>query len=377
MKIHEYQAMELFKSYGIPVLPQNTVDAPALALKSAEELGGKVVVKAQVLAGGRGKAGGVKLASSAAEAEEAARNILSMSIKSMPVKKVIIVKAAKIKQEYYLGLTVDRAAKRIVYIISASGGVEIEKLAVDEPEKICRLAIGPEGGIDENELRKFLGKIFVHEKCLRQAVDIALKMRKLFVEKDCSLVEINPLVRIEDGAIVACDAKVNFDDNGIFRHPEIEKLRNPEEYSAEEIEARNSGLSYVSMDGDIGCMVNGAGLAMATMDMIKLFNGEPANFLDVGGSSNPKKVLDALRILSSNKKVKAILINIFGGITRCDDVSKGILMAREELKLDLPIVIRLIGTNEKEARKLLEDKGLIALNSMTEAVEKVVNISKG
>ncbi len=375
MKIHEYQAKELFAEYGIPIQEQIVVDNAKDARAAAEKIGDTVVVKAQVLVGGRGKAGGVKLAENPDEAEAKAKDILNLTIKDIPVEKVMITQAAEIEREYYLGLTLDRTAKQLILMMSKAGGVDIEELAVNRPEEIIRLHIDPVDGIDEIELRKALESVFDTSGLVKQAEDVVHKLFKLYMEKDCSLVEINPYALIDGDKLYALDAKINFDDNADYKHPEYEKLKNPEEYSEDEIEARQSGLSFVSMDGDIGCIVNGAGLAMATMDIIKLYGGNPANFLDVGGSSNPEKVLNALRIITRNPKVKAILINIFGGITRCDDIAKGILMAMEQIDIKLPMVIRLIGTNEEEGRAMLKEHGFAVAESLSEAVDQVTSIA--
>lgn len=376
MKIHEYQARDLLAEYGVKVPPGKVAATPQEAREIAASFGGKVVVKAQVLVGGRGKAGGVKLASGPDQAEQVAAQILKLTIKELPVEKVLVARSIDIKKEYYLSVALDRAKKKAVFIASSSGGVEIEELAVKEPEKILMFEIDPLRGIDDEGLSAFAKRVFVEPKAAAQGSDTLRKIYKLFREKDCSLVEINPYAEVPDGSLVAADAKINFDDNGLFLHPEIEKLRNPEEYSADEIEARAAGLSFVSLEGDIGCIVNGAGLAMATMDIIKLFGGQPANFLDVGGSSNPEKVLNALKILTRNPHLKAILINIFGGITRCDDIARGILMARNQIKIRVPLVIRLIGTNEKEGREILENAGLAAAERLSDAVKKVVELSQ-
>ena len=375
MKIHEYQAKELFQEYGIPIQEQVIVDNAADAKAAAEKIGGTVVVKAQVLVGGRGKAGGVKLAETPDEAEAKAKEILKLTIKDIPVEKVMITKAAEIEREYYVGLTLDRSAKQLILMMSKAGGVDIEDLAVNRPEEIIRLHIDPVKGVDEIELRKALESVFDTSGLVKQAEDVVHKLFKLYMEKDASLVEINPYALIDGDKLYALDAKVNFDDNADFKHPEYEKMKNPEEYSTDEIEARQSGLSFVSMDGDIGCIVNGAGLAMATMDIIKLYGGNPANFLDVGGSSNPNKVLNALRIITRNQKAKAILINIFGGITRCDDIAKGILMAMDQIDIQIPMVIRLIGTNEEEGRAMLKEQGFAVAESLSEAVDQVTSIA--
>jgi succinyl-CoA synthetase beta subunit len=375
MKIHEYQARELLQAYGIPVPPGRVARSAAEAAEIADEIGLPVVIKAQVLVGGRGKAGGIKLARSADEVREAANKILTLTIKDIPVEAVLVARAVDIRKEYYLSVTVDRSSKNVVCILSASGGVDIEELAVREPEKILKTYIDPLEGPDEKRLRTFLGEAFP-KGLLDQAVEATVNLYRLLVDKDCSLVEINPYAQIDQTTLIAADAKINFDDNGLAKHSDVEQMRTAEEYSREEIEAKEAGLSFVSLDGDIGCIVNGAGLAMATMDLIKLFGGQPANFLDVGGSSSPQKVLTALRILTRNKSLKAILINIFGGITRCDDIAKGILIAREQIDLPVPLVIRLIGTNEKEGRALLEQAGLEAASEMTAAVRKVLERAK-
>ena len=375
MKVHEYQGHELFRQYGVPVAEGALAETPDEAVAAAESLGLPVVIKAQVLVGGRGKAGGVKVAKTADEARALAGEILGLTIKSLPVEKVLVAKAVKPQQEYYLGLTVDRSTKAVTLMVSAAGGVDIEELAISDPDKILKLQIDPLKGIVSEQLAEVLGKAFGDPVLVAQAVDTTEKLYKLFWEKDCTLVEINPFALLEGNRLVALDAKVNFDDNALPKHPDIEALANPEEYSEDEIHAREVGLSFVSMDGEIGCIVNGAGLAMATMDIIKHFGGTPANFLDVGGSSNPKKVLDALEIILNNKKVKAILINIFGGITRCDDIANGLLMAKEQIDIPVPMVIRLIGTNDKEGREILTKAGLQALETLTEAVQKVVSLA--
>jgi succinyl-CoA synthetase beta subunit len=375
MKIHEYQARELLQAYGVPVPPGKVARTAEEAAAIAEEIGLPVVIKAQVLVGGRGKAGGVKLARTAEEVREAANKILTLIIKDIPVEAVLVAKAVDIRKEYYLSVTVDRAQKRAVCILSASGGVDIEELAVKEPEKILKSYIDPLQGPDNKALRAFLSAAFP-EGLLDQAVEATGNLYRLLIEKDCSLVEINPYAQIDETTLIAADAKINFDDNGLAKHAEVEQMRTAEEYSREEIQAKEAGLSFVSLEGDIGCIVNGAGLAMATMDLIKLFGGQPANFLDVGGSSSPQKVLTALQIITRNKNLKAILINIFGGITRCDDIAKGILIAREQIDLPVPLVIRLIGTNEKEGRALLEQAGLEAVSEMTAAVKVVIEKAK-
>ena len=375
MKIHEYQARDLLAAYGVAVPPGRVAGSGEEAVKIADEIGLPVVIKAQVLVGGRGKAGGVKLARTTEEVREAADRILSLTIKDIPVEAVLVARAVDIRKEYYLSATVDRTNKKVVCIVSASGGVDIEELAVKEPEKILKAYIDPLQGPDERQLRGFLSAAFP-ESLLDQAAEALLNLYRLLLDKDCSLVEINPYAQVNETTLIAADAKINFDDNGLAKHADVEALRTAEEYSREEIQAKEAGLSFVSLEGDIGCIVNGAGLAMATMDLIKLFGGQPANFLDVGGSSSPQKVLTALQILTRNKNLKAILINIFGGITRCDDIARGILIARDQIDLPVPLVIRLIGTNEKEGRDLLEQAGLEAASEMTAAVKKVIQRAK-
>jgi succinyl-CoA synthetase beta subunit len=372
MKLHEYQAKSLLRDYGIPVPEGKPVDTAAEAESVARQIGCPVMVKAQVLVGGRGKAGGVKMASDPKEAAARARDILGMKIKGIVVQRVLVARAVDIASEYYVSLTVDRAAKAVQCIASASGGMEIEDIAVKEPHKIIRFALDPEKGLVRGSNFDALARAFAPAAVADQAWRIVEAMYRLFKEKDCSLVEINPCALTPAGDLVAADAKVIFDDNALYRHPELESLRSPEEYGEDEMDAKSSGLSYVGLDGTIGCIVNGAGLSMATMDLIKYFGGSPANFLDVGGSSNPEKVLNALRIVTRNPRVTAILINIFGGITRCDDIARGILMAREKISMTVPLTIRLIGTNEKEGRDLLEAAGINAYTDLTEAVQAVV-----
>jgi succinyl-CoA synthetase beta subunit len=330
------------------------------------------MIKAQVLTGGRGKAGAIRAVSSHEQAESAARQILSMSVKGFAVEQVLVTEKVDIRGEYYTGITVDREAKSVVLIISAAGGMDIEGIAAKEPERIRRFNLS---GTDT--LKKWLSVSFADESLLDQAVSIVQNMYRLFREKDCSLVEINPLALTAEGRLVAADAKIVFDDSAVARHPEIARLRNAQEYTADELEAKEAGLSFVSLSGEIGCLVNGAGLAMATMDGIKLAGGTAANFLDVGGSSNPDKVLNAMRILLRNEQLKVILINIFGGITRCDDVAQGILMARQRLGISVPVVIRLVGTNEQQGRDMLREADLIVASNMTDAIGYAVQLAQG
>jgi succinyl-CoA synthetase beta subunit len=372
MKLHEYQAKGLLRDYGIPVPEGKVAETPAQAEAIAGEIGCPVMVKAQVLVGGRGKAGGVKMARDPKEAGARARDILGMKIKGIEVQRVLVARAVDISAEFYVSLTVDRASKAVQCIASASGGMEIEEIAVKEPQKIIRFALDPQKGLVRALHFDALARAFGAPAVAEQAWHIVEGMYRLFVEKDCSLVEINPCALTPAGSLVAADAKVIFDDNALYEHPELESLRSPEEYGEDEMDAKASGLSYVGLDGTIGCIVNGAGLSMATMDLIKYYGGSPANFLDVGGSSNPEKVLNALRIISKNPRVTAILINIFGGITRCDDIARGILLAKQKITIPVPLTIRLIGTNEKEGRQLLEAAGIDAFSDLTEAVRAVV-----
>jgi succinyl-CoA synthetase beta subunit len=360
-------------------VPQGELaSSPEQAAAAAAAWNGKVVIKAQVLTGGRGKAGAIRVVSSESEAKTAAREILAMSVKDFAVQKVLVTERLDIKSEYYAAITIDRGAKAAVLILSAAGGMDIEDIAVQQQEKIRRLQMA---GADESggteSLEKWLSESFPDRKLLDQAKDIIQNMYKLLRDKDCSLVEINPLAETVDGRLVAADAKIVFDDNGIARHADVARLRNPEEYTEDETEAKKAGLTFVSLSGEIGCMVNGAGLAMATMDSIKLAGGNPANFLDVGGSSNPQKVLDAMRILLRNSRLKVILVNIFGGITRCDDIAQGILMAREKLDIKVPIIIRLIGTNDEKGRSMLSKAGMIIASRMKDAIQNALNCAYG
>jgi len=371
MNLHEYQGKELFARHGIPVLPGQVATTPEEARDIAASIGGLVVIKAQVQAGGRGKAGGVKLVHTPDEAYEKARDILALTIKGLPVRKVLVAQAADIAREYYLSIVMDREKKAPLIMFSAEGGVEIEEVARTHPEKIVRRHIGLEG-LRPYQARAVFAGAFPDPKQVAQAADILMKLYRTFIEGDCSLAEINPLAVTPEGRVIALDAKVVLDDNADFRHREWETWRDPDEETPGERLARDKGLSYVKLDGDIGCIVNGAGLSMATMDLIKHYGGEPANFLDIGGSSNPEKVTAALRIITTESKVRAILFNIFGGITRCDDVANGIVTSLRESPLAVPLVIRLTGTNEDKARQILSDNGLGATTSMDEAVRMVI-----
>lgn len=373
IKIYEYQARELLEEYGITVPRGILASTSKQASEAFAALGGKAMIKAQVLTGRRGKAGAIQAVFSKEQAESAAGRILAMSVKGLAVQQVLVTEYLDIKSEYYAAITIDREAKSVVLIISNAGGMDIEQIAAREPEKIRYFTIfGAEGSDDIGILRRWLSKSFANSTVLDQAVLIVQNMYRLFRDKDCSLVEINPLAHTQEDMLVAADVKTVFDDNAMTQHPEIARLSNLEEFTTDERQARAAGLSFVSLSGKIGCMVNGAGLAMATMDGIKLAGGTAANFLDVGGSSNPNKVLEAMRILLRNEQLKVILINIFGGITRCDDVAQGILWARQQLNINVPIIIRLIGTNGQKARDMLAQEGLIAVRNMTEAIHQAV-----
>ena len=336
------------------------------------------MIKGQVLTGGRGKAGAIRAVSAQAEAESAAREILGMSVNEFPVKAVLVTERIDIEAEYYLAITIDREAKSVVLIVSAAGGMDIEQVAAERPDEIQRLALrdGEQVG-DRQGMGDWLREAFRDEDLVGQAVGIVQNMYRLFRENGCSLVEINPLVGTTQGQLVAVDAKIVVDDNALAQLPEIARYSNAEEYTPDELEAQAAGLSFVSLSGEIGCMVNGAGLAMATMDGIKFAGGAAANFLDVGGSSNPEKVLTAMTILLRNEQLKVILINIFGGITRCDDIAQGILWARDQLSLTIPMVIRLVGTNDEAARKMLSEAGLTVLSSMSDAIQHAVGTAQG
>lgn len=375
MKIHEYQAKKLFADYGIPVEKHLLCETSDEARSAFEELGNKrAVVKAQVLIGGRGKAGGVKIVHNKEEAHQQANAILNMEIKGLPVKKVLLSEAVDIRSEYYVSFTIDRNSRSVILMLSASGGMDIEEVARLNPEKIQRFIIDPFIGLPDFLARQYAFTLFKEIEKVNSMAVILQSLYHLFVDKDVSLAEINPLVLTNDGALVAIDGKLVFDDNALYRHPDISALNEPTEEERTEAYARSCGFSYVRMDGSIGCMVNGAGLAMATMDLIKLYGAEPANFLDIGGSSNPRKVTDAMQLLLTDPKVRVVLINIFGGITRCDDVAQGLIQAIEMLKPTIPIVVRLTGTNEQEGRALLADKPFFIAQGLEEAAQKAVNI---
>ena len=377
MKVHEFQAKKFFADYGLPVDRSILCKTPEEAVAAYKQLGvEKAVVKAQVHIGGRGKAGGVKLGSNENEIREHATAILGMNIKGYTVEKILVGEAVDIAAEYYTSILVDRKTKCPILMLSRAGGMDIEQVAKDTPEKIAKIVIDPLIGMSDYVAREAAFQLFDDMALVKQAVPLFKNLYKLFVEKDASLAEINPLVKLGDGILKAIDAKMTFDDNALFRHPDVAELFEPTAEERKEREAKDKGFSYVNLGGNIGCMVNGAGLAMATMDMIKLYGGEPANFLDIGGSSNPEKIVEAMKLLLSDKHVKVVLINIFGGITRCDDVAKGLLEAFKIIHTDIPIVIRLTGTNEKEGRALLEGTHFTVGTSMADAGHKAVELSK-
>lgn len=375
MKIHEYQAKEIFRKYGIPVPPGEMAETPEQAKEIAQKIGKPVMIKAQVHVGGRGKAGGIKSAQNADEAYEKAKNILGMDIKGLKVKKVLVTESKEIASEAYIGIIVDRRTKKPVVMVSPAGGIDIEEVAKNTPEKIFKLEVNPLLGLQSYQARNLAFKLYANPKTCNQAIPVIMKLYWAFWDEDCSLAEINPFITTPEGEVWALDAKINIDDNGLERHPQIEAMRDLDSEEPGENDARKMGLSFVKLDGNIGCVVNGAGLAMATMDLVKHFGADPANFLDIGGSSNPEKVMTAMRIITRDQNVKAILFNIFGGITRCDDVANGIVAALKEFKPKVPIVVRLTGTNEDKAREILKQVGLSATSSMEEVVKKAIELS--
>ena len=376
MNLHEYQARVLLRSAGIPMPDGDVASTPGEARAIAERLGGPVVVKAQVHTGGRGKAGGVKLASDASEAEAHAGRILGMSIKGLVVQKVLVVPAANIASESYVGLIMDRETQRPVFMVSAAGGMDIEDVAASTPEKIVRLAVDPRYGLFPHEGLGLALHLYRDFAQARAAAAIMQQLYRVFVANGASLVEINPLVTTPEGAVLALDAKISVDDNELDRRPDLAALRDDSGEAPSEVAARAAGLTFIKLDGNVGCVVNGAGLAMATMDLVKYYGGDPANFLDIGGSSNPEKVVNALKIITADPAVKAILFNIFGGITRTDDVANGIVTATRQFTVHVPIVIRLTGTNEEAAFRILEGAGMRALSDMDAAVQQAVQLAK-
>ena len=377
MNIHEYQAKEIFRAEGIPIPPGEIATTAAEAEAIARKLGGTVVVKAQVHAGGRGKAGGVKLARTPVEAREVAEQILKLTIKDLPVQKVLVTPAADIASEAYVGIIVDRSRKKAVFMVSAAGGIDIEEVAAKTPEKIMYLPVDGRYGLMDFQAQQMGFFLYKDARQARAAAKIMGQLYKAFMRSGASLAEINPLVVTPNGDVLALDAKMVIDDNELDRHPEIAALRDEGAEEPSEVMARNANLTFIKLEGNVGCVVNGAGLAMATMDLVKYYGGEPANFLDIGGSSNPEKVVSALKIITADPNVKAILFNIFGGITRTDDVANGIVTATRQNPLKVPIVIRLTGTNEDIAMKILHDNGFSASSDMDEAVKKAVQLATG
>ena len=376
MNLHEYQARALLKAAGVPVPDGEVATTPDEVETIARAMGGAVVIKAQVHSGGRGKAGGVKLAENAAEARAAAEKIIGTTIKGLTVSKVLVAPAARITSESYVGVIVDRESQRPVIMVSPEGGVDIEEVAAKTPDKIFKLAIDPRFGLMSYQAMSLAFKLYDDVKQVRQAAVVMQRLYQAFVDAGGSLAEINPLITNDEGTVLALDAKISVDDNELDRKPAIAELRDLSAEAESEIAAREAGLSFIRLDGNVGCCVNGAGLAMATMDLVKYYGGEPANFLDIGGSSSPEKVVTALKIIGADSNVRSVLFNIFGGITRCDDVANGIVAATSQMSFELPLVIRLTGTNEKLAVQILEEAGFSALTDMDEAVEKAVRIAK-
>jgi succinyl-CoA synthetase beta subunit len=376
MNIHEYQAKERFRAAGIPVPPGEVARTPEEAESLARKLGGKVVVKAQVHSGGRGKAGGVKLAGTPEEARQHASKILGMRIKGLTVDKVLVTPAEDIASEAYVGVLMDRKAQAPTFMVSSEGGVDIEEVAANRPEAIRKLTVDPRYGLLPHQALWLANALYEDPAITKQAAKVIGQLYRAFVDSGASMAEINPLITTTAGEVKAIDAKMSIDDSELFRRPQVAAMRDTSDEPAAETKARDAGLSFVKLDGDVGCCVNGAGLAMATMDLVKYYGGEPANFLDIGGSSNPDKVVAALEIITADPNVKVILFNIFGGITRCDDVASGIVTATKQIDIKLPIVIRLTGTNEEQALQILADAGFSAFTSMDEVVQKAVELAK-
>jgi len=377
VNIHEYQAKEILRGYGVPIPPGEVATTPAEAEAIAKKYGTAVMVKAQVHAGGRGKAGGVKFCKTPADAKEKATAILGMKIKDLTVEKVLVTVAADIGSEAYVGIIVDRATKKPVFMVSAAGGIDIEEVAAKTPEKILYVPVDVRYGLPTYDAMRMGFFLYEDVKLARAAAKIMQQLYAAFMAAGCSLAEINPLVVTPQGELVAVDGKMVIDDNELDRKPEIAALRDESSEEPSEVDARNANLTFIKLDGNVGCVVNGAGLAMATMDLVKYYGGEPANFLDIGGSSNPEKVVNALRIITADPNVKAILFNIFGGITRTDDVANGIVTATKQNPLKVPIVIRLTGTNEEIAMKILTENGFSASSDMDTAVKSAVELAKG
>ncbi len=375
MNLHEYQAKELFRQAGMPVNPGEVATSPDEVRALAEHYGGVVVVKAQVHSGGRGKAGGVKLADGPDEAAERARAILGMEINGLLVEKLLVSPAEKIATEAYVGVLVDRDGRCPIFMVSAEGGVDIEEVAAASPDAVHKVRIDPRYGLLPHQAHWMATRLYDDPGLVRQCAKVLSGLYAAFTSNGASMAEVNPLISTEDGRVKAIDAKVSIDDNELFRRPALEALRDTGSEDAGAARAREAGLSFVKLDGNVGCCVNGAGLAMATMDLVKYYGGEPANFLDIGGSSNPDKVVAALEIITADPGVKVILFNIFGGITRCDDVAKGIVEAAGRIDIRVPLVIRLTGTNEELAREILAEAGFEAARSMDEVVESAVRLA--
>jgi len=376
MKLHEYYSKKRFAEYGIPIPKGEIAESPQEAQKIAKKLAGPVVIKSQVLVGGRGKAGGIKVAQNPKEAFQHAKDILNLTIKDLPVRKVLVDQAADIKDEIYLGITNDRSARKPVIMASAEGGVDIEEVAHKTPEKIIKCHIDPLMGLQSYQSRDLAAGIDLSRDQWRAFGKIAQGLWQAYIGSDATLAEINPLVITREGELLAVDGKMVLDDNALFRHPDLEKFRDLDVDKKAEIQAREHGLSFIKLGGNIGCMVNGAGLAMTTMDIIKLFGGEPANFLDIGGGASSEKVATALEIILSDSNVKVILFNIFGGITRCDLVAKGILEALKQVKTAVPMIVRLEGTNAAEGRQLLKDASMETADTLAEAAKMAVAAAK-
>jgi succinyl-CoA synthetase beta subunit len=377
MKLHEYQSKLIFSKYRIPIPKGQVAGTASEAKHIAEELGGRVVIKAQVHVGGRGKAGGIRLAKSPKEAEEQATSILGMEIHGLPVRKLLIDEAVNIDQEIYISITNDRTAKCPVMMVSSAGGVDIEEIAQQSPEKIIRVYIDPLLGLRDYQARDMASSLDLPRHLWRPFSEVAHGLWKAYKESDADLAEINPLVITSEQRLMALDGKMILDANALYRHTDLADMRDLDAENPAEIEAHKYGLSYIKLDGQIGCMVNGAGLAMATMDIIKLYGGEPANFLDVGGGASAEKVSAAFRIILSDQNVKSVLINIFGGITRCDEVARGILAALNEVKVQVPMVVRLVGTNAEEGLHILKAANMVTAETLVEAAEKSVALAQG
>ena len=377
MKIYEFQAYEIFTKRGIPSPWGEVAKTSEEVKKIAEKLGRPVVVKAQVLVGGRGKAGGIKLVSTPEEAYRAAERILNSKLKGILVKRVFVKESVSIKEEYYLGVTVDRARKRVVVMVSPAGGIDIEEVARTNPEKIFKFYVHPLLGFKSHQANELASALTKDKNLVQGIAKILSALYRIFEEMDSSLVEVNPLVITKEGSLFALDAKIIFDDNALYRHPEISSLRDLEVEDPLEVRAKEAGISYVKLEGNIGCIVNGAGLAMATMDLVKHYGAEPANFLDVGGGASSQQVGKALDIVLSDEQVRAVLVNIFGGITRCDIVAEGLIQALSKREMNLPLIIRLTGTNEEEGRKKLKGiKGIFLAATMNEAAKKAMEVVK-